>query len=378
LDSKHHYQSSSPSEKDAVPPKEDKGQTTEWRATEQSTPKSSSQQQQQQQQQPQPQPQQYETRNQPTFVWGILSVLGDVKRRQMIRETYLRYYKDLGDNDRICSLNDIVRKRIPYENCQVAYVFVVAGNPQGPTELVHPNASFPMTIHDSNFTTKEEDVVILNIKENMEDGKSQTWFKYASMVVKDYPSFDYVSKVDSDTLVFLPNFLEFAHLSLPKERPVRRVYGGVQFFNTSCDINEENHPHPCPLPLLGDMYMSGSFYWMSADLAAFVASDAVDRAKLTIRHEDVDMGNFVFSHPQKINAINVHRKQVLMTRLMTLDWEYHTEANFKGILWGHSESGFWPGPFFKAERNYRKLWQQFQGWSLPGKKRKVGVIMIRV
>jgi hypothetical protein len=251
----------------------------------------------------------------------------------------------------------------------MAYTFFFGGNPDGPTELVNPNASFPMLVRDPP-TTDENDVIYLNIKENMEDGKSQTWLKYASMVIEEFP-FDYVAKADSDTILFTPAFLEFAEKTFPHRPNNIRIYGGDTHGKNSCNPTVID-THPCPLPLVGDVYAGGALYWMSADLASFVTSDQVDRSKLMIRHEDVDIGNFVFSHPQNVTTTIVNKTSILIHRNVDILWQWHQQGrNFEKMLWGHSEAGFAPGPYFKDVHNYRKTWRQFQVYWFSDKKLKV-------
>lgn len=48
----------------------------------------------------------------------------------------------------------------------------------------------------------------------MEEGKSQTWFYYASMQAELY-GIEYVMKVDTDSLLYLDRYFEFAHWGLP-------------------------------------------------------------------------------------------------------------------------------------------------------------------
>jgi hypothetical protein len=78
-------------------------------------------------------------------------------------------------------------------------------NPNGPTELelVAFNDSYPLTVN--NTKKKGKDVVNLNIREHMEEGKSQTWFKYVTTVL-DHHYFDYIGKTDTDTLVYPSSF----------------------------------------------------------------------------------------------------------------------------------------------------------------------------
>jgi hypothetical protein len=103
------------------------------------------------------------------------------------------FYNGSDEPNRICSLSDIQNHRATFEDCQIAYAFFLGGNPDGPTELLKPNSSFPITI--VNPPADEDDVVYLNIKENMEDGKSQTWFcgfeqsKWVDPVLQSFSNF---------------------------------------------------------------------------------------------------------------------------------------------------------------------------------------------
>ena len=84
--------------------------------------------------------------------------------------------------------------------CELIYTFVIGGgNPDGPTELV--DDSLPILVvadHDDdkrNNNTKNEDlnmddITLLNIQENMEDGKSQNWMYYASLVMEEFDNND--------------------------------------------------------------------------------------------------------------------------------------------------------------------------------------------
>lgn len=297
----------------------------------------------------------------PTFLWGIPTMESEKSQRQLLRETYLRYYKysdSKSSRNRICSLADLQSKKVGLEDCQIAYVFFVGANPDGPTELVAPNSSFPMTIDPSLIKDAEEDVAYLNIKENMEDGKSQTWFKYGSMLAEDF-SFDYIAKVDSDSLFFMPQFLEYVDRTLKPYPHNERVFGGLPFYDTSCDMEDKNQSHACPLPLLGPYYFSGEFYYMSPDLAAYIASDQVDRKKLAVYHEDVDIGNFVFSHPKKVTSFPIEHRQVL--RYPNMDaTDKITNHPFNDRYWAHTAA--WTGGWFKSQAHFRTTWVHFKNY----------------
>lgn len=58
------------------------------------------------------------------------------------------------------------------------------------------------------------DTILLNILENMDDGKSPTWFYYASQLAKQY-DIDYIAKCDTDSIFSLHDFLHFAYFNMP-------------------------------------------------------------------------------------------------------------------------------------------------------------------
>jgi hypothetical protein len=136
----------------------------------------------------------------PRILLGIFTTKNDakeIKRRTAIRETYLRSYLDSDKrtaNDtigshRICSLANLLSSNHPEHSqllreCQIAYTFVAGGNPDGPTERVEFNISEPMILPTTSHD--EKDLVLLNIRENMKQGKSQSFFKYATSIVDEH------------------------------------------------------------------------------------------------------------------------------------------------------------------------------------------------
>jgi hypothetical protein len=176
--------------------------------------------------------------------------------------------------------------------CQRAYVFVVGGNPNGSKERVDYSDSEPMTLPSSNST--EADIVLLNIQENMEEGKSQTYLKYATTIIDDHLYFDYVAKTDSDTLIFTERFLNHEIQRLPSFPHNVRVYGG-------CNLVSQNRYGD----IQGSIYFAGSLYFMSADLARYVTSKDCDRKRLAVNAEDQSIGNFVHSHPLPLHRVKM-------------------------------------------------------------------------
>jgi len=182
--------------------------------------------------------------------------------------------------------------------CQLVYVFVAGGNSTGPKERVtyNDNSSEPMTL-----PSNESDVVLLNIQENMKEGKSQSYFKYATTIVDEYLYFDYIAKTDSDTLIFPDRLLNDRINKLPAFPHNIRVYGGYR----PVEKVEVDH-------IKGPIYWQGSFYFLSNDMARYITSTACDRKNLALWSEDKSICNFVHSHPKPIHRIklNITRKPI--------------------------------------------------------------------
>ena len=218
---------------------------------------------------------QHTTKRRPTFLWGIPTYDApmETERRQTIRNTYLSFYQDHstpGESHRICSLAEFTCH--PDWECQIVYTFFMGANPHAKPELLNPKLNHYGKMMVSTVlsnTPLEQDIVYLNIRENQFDGKMPTWFQFGVLVAQEYPTIDYIAKVDSDTLVLIPNLLRYLQSTLPPTTP-DHVYGGVAFPPTSCDLNATDHDHACPLPLVGDSYMSGEFNFMSIDLFLIV------------------------------------------------------------------------------------------------------------
>ena len=234
----------------------------------------------------------------PRFLFGIFSMDNqlELERREMIRNTYLQAFMDTDSPHRICSLWDLDRID-QQEECQIAYVFVVSGNPNGPKELVDvSDITGPIALDGESVPTAirladhdKGDIVYLNIQENGKEGKSQTYFKFAT-TLKHY--FDYLVKTDSDTLVYPKSLLDYGLKNLPKFPHNVRIYGGDYRIKPSeRTLN------------LGPAYMGGQFYFMSPDLARYITSSACNRTSLALFSEDQSIGNFVHSLPKPIRRV---------------------------------------------------------------------------
>lgn len=243
------------------------------------------------------------------IVWGIMSHnlnSEEMERRKMIRNTYLNFYQQqqqkrqeqgkryvcpsiasyANNNDNnnihnnttveienrnkneqvnddciywICKWNDIIHNRLVHpDKCRLAYTFIIGGgNPNGPTQLLQFNDSYPLTLdkpflvsgqnlssssnhinhdHPDNTIHEKEiddDIVYLNIQENGDYGKTPTWFLYVTTTLlqqlhnnnnkkknvdddhdtllqnKKDIEFDFIFKTDTDNVLFPNRLFQF-------------------------------------------------------------------------------------------------------------------------------------------------------------------------
>ncbi len=237
----------------------------------------------------------------PRFLLGIMSHELPQKgnkesdRRQMIRKTYLSYYKDHGSPQelhRICGLHEIVNGQIIADDCQIAYTFVIGQSIDLPvpsrTEFLNATNTVEMI-----RPHKSLDVLSLDIAENGKLGKSPTWFRYANLLLQenDLP-FDYVIKTDSDTLLMPARFLRWMDQQEEKVHYQRtHIYGGMPLDKAACGWPSHDHCDYMSAPY----FHGGGFYFVSLDVSKYIVSDQCPRSKLFLPHEDVTMGNYVHS-----------------------------------------------------------------------------------
>lgn len=227
----------------------------------------------------------------PIFLVGVFTTLQHVRERQRIRDGIFS-----PDDQRICSLQNFLMALTP-QSCTVLYTFVIGGNPVGPTALTTRASSFLAKVEAS-----EHDVTFLDIQENMEDGKTLTWFVYASSLLSQH-KIDYVSKMDCDTYLNFDLFFNFIHRDLKPAHGLRlKVYGGILNEALSCGVLVGNKV--CRL-LLSRVYMSGQFYFVSADLVEYVALYGSEHLDERVNIEDIDFSIWVQSHPEAVHLVSM-------------------------------------------------------------------------
>jgi uncharacterized protein YwbE len=227
----------------------------------------------------------------------------DESRRQLIRKTYLSNFEILrtiglsSDADNmICSLTDFMESGMKKEDCSIVYTFVMgamdSSNTTAPTDLTEQkdqeNVSYVVERHQSSLPkTLERDILYLNVRENMNAGKTVTWFRYASSILPaDQLGIDMIAKIDQDTVIFPRPLLEDLNHQI-SARPAQRLYGG----------------HDLVEGMAGDIpYMQGGAYFLSTDVAKQITSPACPRRQIIqkynrergyTRAEDREIGLFV-------------------------------------------------------------------------------------
>lgn len=216
------------------------------------------------------------------------------------------------------------------------YTFVIgawdASNTSAPTELLDDQTSY--IHHDSLVSVGEQasrdpetDVTLLNIRENMNEGKTLTWFKYASSVLPETLNIDLIVKVDTDTVVYPHSFLDEFHDEMKKkqvQRPASGVYGGLrEVAATGFSVNV--------IPY----YMQGGFYFLSRDLAQDVTSNSCQRSAIIKRQqtatgyraEDRELGTFVIHCASRTVS-----RIVLPFWTAKHHWRHKMDSNFR-VAW---------------------------------------------
>jgi hypothetical protein len=108
----------------------------------------------------------------------------------------------------------------------------------------------------------------------------------------------------------------------------------------SCDSDDEESDHPCPLPLVGEVYMSGELSFISQDLALYITNTTMlpsSRRKpiTTGSHEDVSLSNYVFSIGEDVEIIDIPKDRVLRNEGLCATWQKAAHP-YNQTLRGHS------------------------------------------
>lgn len=302
------------------------------------------------------------------------------------RQRYRRLLEGVwGRDERVCSLSDFLEQQHQSQapppegphpsSCLLVYTFVVgaATDSEAPMELLEDHAfdfefERPLVLdqidgRSANDEIHRKDVTRLNIRENTDQGKTQTFFYYVSKTLgagrpsqqlsqqpheePQQPLVDYCLKVRaSDTLLSIESFLEnfVSTGDLPPPPYAKGILGGVirdKAYDAAAaatpppaaaaaDQNKEKEDEEAYLPRLESfwgnefegvhLYVHGRLYLLSMDLVDWVLEEN-PRSKTRIApggylegREDHDISGMVFHSPTPVHMLIIADSQRF--------WEY--------------------------------------------------------
>jgi hypothetical protein len=150
----------------------------------------------------------------------------------------------------------------------------------------------------------------------MNDGKSQTFLYFASLVLEEL-ELDYAMKLDADALLHLHDYFFFAHHHLPPAPYNTNIFAGAlrnkAFWppGEPRDLNRKESFWGNKFEGV-HLYLAGQMYLMSYDLCQFVAGEAPWAKQQQIGpggylegHEDDDISAMAFHSPTPIHVVTI-------------------------------------------------------------------------
>jgi Galactosyltransferase len=244
-------------------------------------------------------------------LFGILTA--DFGNDQVYRKRHRDLFK-LWNDPRVCSLPDFKLRSIDDRlECELVWTFVIGANQSATPELVDNSRPMVVTtpIKASGRDLNEPDVILLNIRENMNEGKSQTWMKYGAELAEQY-DLDYVVKCDTDAILHLHEFFHFAYKNLPPAPYNRGMYVGALRDKAYWPKHDTEAERIRFESFFGNnyegvhLYIAGQIYIVSRDVAEFIGQEARDsKCSYCEGHEDHDITSMAFHYkePLKVTVI---------------------------------------------------------------------------
>jgi hypothetical protein len=189
-----------------------------------------------------------------------------------------------------CTMRDYLTNGRP-SHCEIIYTFITGSNNSLPSKLItnltHNSTLSKMAIYESS------DVINLGIKENMNEGKSPSWFYFAATIIRDV--IGYVAKADLDTFISIPQLLNFTRHKLLNLQNWSNlaIHGGLILDFAACG----GYSH-CN-PIQNWFYMSGQFYFISSSI---VKNTHSWEKEINSGFEDLDFGLNIWNTEQVIVA----------------------------------------------------------------------------
>jgi hypothetical protein len=174
----------------------------------------------------------------------------------------------------------------------------------------------------------------------MNEGKSQTWFYYGSLVAAEY-GLEYVAKIDTDSLPYLDKYFDFADTSLPPAPYNTRILAGTIVDKAwwPKKTDKENNIKEAYFNKRYStlhLYAAGQMYIMSQDLAQGVAEVCATSNETKVfseGHEDHDVSTFAFM------ALKDSMDYPIKLIIIALDnpwWKHETKLRYGVRRWRKS------------------------------------------
>jgi Galactosyltransferase len=244
---------------------------------------------------------------------GILSA--DFFNDQVYRKRHRTLFQ-LWNDPRVCSLPEFKSKPLSERYvCELIYTFVIGANPKASPELVDNSRPFEVTrpITGVSRDLNEPDMTLLNIRENMNEGKSQTWMYYGATIAEEY-DLDYVAKCDADSIFHLHEFFHFAYKNMPPAPYNTMMYIGAlrdKAYWPKHTTDKERVQFESYFGMNYDgvhLYIAGQLYILATDLAKFVGKEALaNNCSYCEGHEDHDISAMAFHSPEPIKMVVIGR-----------------------------------------------------------------------
>ena len=266
---------------------------------------------------------------------------------------------ELWNDERLCSLNDLIdsAKDNHYdENCEIVYTFVMGHGGASKVPPILVDDSRPILIESKEDKVEDEDdITYLNIRDNMNEGKSQTFLYYASKYVMSQHNIDYVMKCDSDSILYFHKLVGFLQSNrLPPSPYNTNVFVGAlrdkSFWGTHNDIApQEQHWHEQYQNV--HLYLAGQNYMLSQDLATYVsqveAKRILDSASSSTTDEENENGK---QHQMTARYLEGHEDHDISSMA------FHSSRPIQLIVISQSQR-YWEHPV-KGTKRWERIWDR--------------------
>lgn len=162
--------------------------------------------------------------------------------------------------------------------------------------------------------------LVLDHSENLDDGKSPTWFAYAQSVLRERQGdmIHYIAKTESDTVMILDQYFSFVEEHLPPPPHNRNTVAG-----RPAQLNRKNPGKDLysnqKYGYKFQPYMQGEWYLMSPDLTYTVVEQAPRSETYSEHFEGHDVGMMALRSEQPIHFIAI--------QIGSTHWVHPVETN---------------------------------------------------